>query len=110
MGLRVALDDFGNGYSNLSHLRALPIDVLKIDRSFVAELRNSPNDAVIVDSVISLAHNLRMIVVAEGVESTEQLVHLRTAGCDQVQGYLFSRPVPADEARALIERGAIEPL
>lgn len=110
LGLRIALDDFGNGFSNLSYIRSLPISTLKIDRSFVNDLRNSPDDAVIVDSVISLAHNLKMKVVAEGVESIDQLVHLKTAGCDEVQGYFVSRPVPAAAARELIVLGTLCPL
>lgn len=109
LGLRIALDDFGNGFSNLSYIRSLPISTLKIDRSFVNDLRNSPDDAVIVDSIISLAHNLKMKVVAEGVESVDQLVHLKTAGCDEVQGYYLSRPIPAAVVRELIVAGVLCP-
>lgn len=110
LGLRIALDDFGNGFSNLSYIRSLPISTLKIDRSFVNDLRNSPDDAVIVDSIISLAHNLKMRVVAEGVESLDQIVHLKTAGCDEIQGYFLSRPVPEPLMRELIGVGTLSPL
>ena len=110
LGLRIALDDFGNGFSNLSYIRSLPIHALKIDRSFVSDLRNRPDDAVIVDSIVSLAHNLKMKVIAEGVESLGQIIHLKAAGCDEIQGYCLSRPVPADAARALVARAILEPV
>lgn len=109
-GIRIALDDFGNGFSNIGHIRSLPISMLKIDRSFVADLRNRPDDAVIVDSIVTLAHNLRMRVVAEGVESLDQIVHLKAAGCDEVQGYYLSRPVPAASVREFLLHPFLEPL
>lgn len=109
LGIGIALDDFGNGFSNLTHIRSLPIHCLKIDRGFISGIRNNPDDAVIVDSIITLAHNLRMRVIAEGVELLDQLVHLKTAGCDEVQGYFLSRPVPADAARQLLIRATLAP-
>ena len=108
-GIKVALDDFGNGFSSLGYIKTLPIDTLKIDRAFIADIRNSHDDAVIVDSTISLAHNLGMRVVAEGIETKEQLVHLKTAGCDEVQGYYFSRPVSAEQIQALLRKEILAP-
>ncbi|RXZ36110.1 EAL domain-containing protein [Oxalobacteraceae bacterium CAVE-383] len=104
-GLKISLDDYGTGYSDLSHIKTLPIYAVKIDRSFVSDIRNDNNDAVIVASIISLAHNLHLKVIAEGVESKEQLTHLKVAGCDQVQGFYLQRPVSATEIeRTLIQR------
>ena len=96
-----SLDDFGTGYSSLSHLSALPFDVLKIDRTFVAGIGRRSSEAV-----IALGHELGLTVVAEGVETREELAFVREHGCDQVQGFLFSRPVPAEEAAELLARGA----
>ncbi|SFV14169.1 bifunctional diguanylate cyclase/phosphodiesterase [Pseudoduganella namucuonensis] len=93
LGVTLAIDDFGTGYSSLSYLRSFPIDVLKIDRSFVNDLATDTDDEAIVVSIIALAHNLKLRVVAEGVESREQLEYLRRHDCDQIQGYYFSRPV-----------------
>ena len=109
LGIGIALDDFGKGFSNLTHIRSLPIHCLKIDRAFVAGIRNNPDDAVIVHSIITLAHNLRMRVIAEGIELLEQLVHLKTAGCDEVQGYFLSRPVAGENARQLLIRSTLAP-
>lgn len=110
LGLRIALDDFGNGYSSLAYIRTLPIHMIKIDRAFINDIRNSPDDAVIVASMVTLAHNLKMKVVAEGVELLEQLIHLKTIGCDEVQGYYLSRPVPADSARQLLMKATLVPV
>lgn len=95
-GLNISLDDFGKGYAGFAHLQSLPVNKLKIDRSLIAQLSNSPDDSLIVSSTITLAKRLSLGVVAEGVETPEQLVYLRLAGCDIVQGYHFSRPIAAE--------------
>lgn len=97
MGIEVSLDDFGTGYSSLSYLKRFPIDVLKIDRSFVRDIPADPDDSAIATAIISMAHSLGIQVVAEGVESEEQLHFLRERDCDTVQGYYLSRPKPAEE-------------
>jgi diguanylate cyclase (GGDEF)-like protein/PAS domain S-box-containing protein len=104
MGVRVALDDFGTGYSSLAHLSDLPIDTIKIDQSFVAEMCARSQDALIIEAVITLAHSLGMSTIAEGVETPGQLTDLRAAGCDCVQGYLLSRPAPAAQVPAMLAR------
>jgi diguanylate cyclase (GGDEF)-like protein len=96
-GIQVAIDDFGTGYSSLGYLRELAVDTLKIDRSFIAELGTDPSADSIVDAIISMAKALRLGVVAEGVETEDQLAYLLTRGCDQVQGFLISKALPADE-------------
>jgi len=104
LGISIAIDDFGTGYSSLSYLKRLPIDTLKIDRSFVSDIMLGTDDAVIVTSIISLAHSLRMRVVAEGVETRDQLSFLQLHGCDEIQGYHFSRPVSAMDFTALLKQ------
>ena len=107
LGVRLALDDFGTGYSSLSYLRRFPLDELKIDRSFIVECHAGNNSAtVITQAIITLAHGLRLSVVAEGVETLQQLEFLRANACDQYQGFLFSRPVPAVEFAALFAPAA----
>jgi EAL domain-containing protein (putative c-di-GMP-specific phosphodiesterase class I) len=96
-GVRLAVDDFGSGYASFTQLKQLPVDVLKIDKSFVQNLGTNDEDDAIVRSTIDLAHNLNLLVVAEGVESEEILSRLAALGCDMAQGYCLSRPVPADE-------------
>ncbi len=102
MGVLVSVDDFGTGYSSMSYLRRFPIDKLKIDRVFINEIVSRPEDASIVRAIVSLAHSLRLKVVAEGVETPAQLEFLRSAGCDEYQGYHFSRPLPAADFERLI--------
>ena len=102
MGVLVSVDDFGTGYSSMSYLRRFPIDKLKIDRSFISEVISRPEDASIVSAIVSLAHSLRLKVVAEGVESSEQLEFLKTLGCDQYQGYHCSPALPAAKFEELV--------
>jgi diguanylate cyclase (GGDEF)-like protein len=110
MGVLVSVDDFGTGYSSMSYLRRFPIDKIKIDRSFINEVTNRAEDASIVRAIISLAHSLRLKVVAEGVETAEQLAFLKSLGCDQYQGFLFSRALePAAFANLLLSSFVAEP-
>jgi EAL domain-containing protein (putative c-di-GMP-specific phosphodiesterase class I) len=103
MGLTLAIDDFGTGYSSLSYLKRLPVNEVKIDKSFVLNMQEDENDAVIVRSIIDLARNLGLRVVAEGVETTDAWEALRGMGCDIAQGYYISRPLPADQFGAWLE-------
>lgn len=103
MGINISIDDFGTGFSSLASLKRLPIDILKIDQSFVREATTDPDDAALVMAIITLAHNLRLRVIAEGVETAEQLRFLQLLRCDEIQGYLFSRPRPADELVVLFD-------
>ncbi len=105
MGIHISIDDFGTGYSSLSHLKQFPIDTLKIDRSFVKDLATDPKEEAIVSAVIVLAHSLGMDVVAEGVEKAAELSILRKHHCDKMQGYYFSRPIPAQDFEALLRSG-----
>ncbi|MFO7982372.1 MAG: EAL domain-containing protein, partial [Desulfuromonadales bacterium] len=101
LGVRLSLDDFGTGYSSLNYLRHFPVDCLKIDRTFVRDVTIDASGASVVSSVIDIAHNLGLTAVAEGVETAEQLAFLAANQCDMFQGYLFSKPLPAEEFKAL---------
>ena len=103
LGVQLAIDDFGSGYSSLGYLRRLPVDVLKIDRGFVKALGNDPDDTLIISAVTDLAHNLGMVVVAEGIEDAELRERVRALGCDLGQGYYFAKPLPAQLATTYLE-------
>ena len=109
LGVRLVLDDFGTGYSSLAYLRRLPLDTIKVDRSFVSGLGEDPADLPIVQAVISLAHGLRIDVVAEGIETATQLASLRALACDRGQGYWFSRPLPPHAIEALLAAASSGP-
>jgi len=109
-GIKISIDDFGTGYSSLSYLKKFPIDILKVDRSFISDIENLSDDAPIVASIISMAQNLNLRVVAEGVETNAQLEFLRRHGCNMVQGYFYSRPLPADEYIAWLQSWQEQPV
>ncbi|MEF8703441.1 MAG: EAL domain-containing protein [Candidatus Accumulibacter sp. UW26] len=101
LGVRLSLDDFGTGYSSLAYLSRFPIDIVKIDQSFVRDITTNPTNAAIAQATIAMSHKLGKVTLAEGVESEEQMYYLRRNDCDEMQGYLFSRPLAADELAAL---------
>jgi len=106
LGVRIAIDDFGTGYSSLSYLKRFPIDTLKVDRSFLMDIPENPRDAEIVKAIIAMAHSLNLTVIAEGVEKESQAQYLLGNGCEKMQGYLFSPPVPAQEFDRLLHKQA----
>jgi predicted signal transduction protein with EAL and GGDEF domain len=102
--VHVAIDDFGTGYSSLSYLKRLPVDSIKIDRSFVSQVASQRDDAAIARAIITMAHSLQLKVIAEGVETAEQLAFLTANGCNEVHGYYFSRPLPGADCAAMLGR------
>ena len=104
LGVRIAIDDFGTGYSSLAYLKRFPLDALKIDQTFVRDITSDTSDAAIVEASVSLAHKLDLEVVAEGVETEQQLAFLCAQGCDLVQGYYFGRPVTIAEFTRLLQQ------
>jgi EAL domain-containing protein (putative c-di-GMP-specific phosphodiesterase class I) len=107
LGMSIAIDDFGTGYSSLAYLTKLPVETLKIDRSFICTMLDEPDTMTLVSGIISLAHSLRLKVVAEGVETEEQADALRALRCEQMQGYLFSKPLPLEEMTLLLGKQRI---
>jgi len=107
VGVHLAIDGFGAGFSSLAHLRRLPVEALKIDLSFVRGATTDPDDASVVTAVIAVAHSLRLRVVAQGVETSAQVDLLRSLGCDEVQGFLWSPPLAAAECEKLLSAGAL---
>ena len=105
LGVQLAVDDFGTGYSSLSYLRRFPVDVLKVDQSFVSGLGHDPEDSAIVQAVVHMGRALRLTTVAEGVETGHHVIELRELDCDLAQGYHFARPRPADAVTEMLDAG-----
>jgi EAL domain-containing protein (putative c-di-GMP-specific phosphodiesterase class I) len=104
MGIRLAVDDFGTGYSSLSYLKQFPIDVLKIDRTFVDGLPDDKDDVALVEAIVAMAHSLNLQVVGEGVENDEQLSFLHSLGCDMIQGFHYSPPLSFDDFMLFLDK------
>ena len=107
LGVHLSLDDFGTGYSSLAQLKRFPFDCVKIDRSFIAGVDSNPEDAAIAGAIVAMAHSLHLRVVAEGVETRAQLDVMRALHCDEIQGYFFSRPVPAGDFEDMLRDGRL---
>jgi len=105
-GVSVSIDDFGTGYSSLAYVKKFPVDRIKIDQSFVRNLTSDPNDAAIVRAIVNLGHSLGIDVIAEGVDSADQVEMLRAEGCEEAQGFLFAKPLPVEEFLALVQADA----
>lgn len=103
LGVRISIDDFGTGYSSLSYLKRFPIDTLKIDKSFISDITNADDDGAIAAAIIEMGHMLKLKLIAEGVENTEQLAFLRARNCTTVQGFYFSKPLPALDITKMLE-------
>ncbi|MGH2736384.1 MAG: EAL domain-containing protein, partial [Actinomycetota bacterium] len=110
LGVRIAIDDFGIGYSSLSYLRRFPIDILKIDRTFVDAIGDSPEDSTLARAIVTLGSSLGLDVVAEGVERADQMAWLRDLGCEMGQGFFFSRPMAAEGMSSFVESVAVAPV
>ena len=104
LGIQISMDDFGTGYSSLSYLKRFPFDNLKIDKAFINDIAKNEEDKNLVSTIITIAHNFKLKVIAEGVETGEQVDFLRLKKCDEIQGYFFSRPLPANEAEMLFNQ------
>jgi len=104
MGVRLAIDDFGVGYSSLTHLKRFPIDTLKVDRSFIRDLPQDPEDRAICEAIIAMGKSLKLTVIAEGVETLEQQTFLHDHACDEMQGFFFSKPIPGDQFAELLRQ------
>ncbi len=104
LGVLLSIDDFGTGYSSLNYLKRFPLDILKIDRSFITDITTNSNDRAVVEAIVSLSHHLKMKVVAEGVETKEQLDFLREQRCHEIQGYYLAKPLPVDEFRDFVRK------
>ncbi|MEE8244290.1 MAG: EAL domain-containing protein, partial [Pseudomonadales bacterium] len=109
-GLCIAVDDFGTGYSSLSYLQQFPISTLKVDRTFVSDIRADNSDASIINAIVAMARGLNLELIAEGVENRTQLKYLRSQGCSEAQGFIFSRALPAPEVVELLRKNAFEEL
>ncbi len=107
MGVKLSMDDFGIGYSSFSYLKSFPLDIIKIDRSFIKDIAQNSEDAAIVKAIIAMAHTLKLKVVAEGVETEEQLSLLRELGCDEMQGYLLNAPLPPEEVSKFFQKKGV---
>jgi EAL domain-containing protein (putative c-di-GMP-specific phosphodiesterase class I) len=109
LGVQISIDDFGTGFSSLNYLKKFPINKLKIDRSFITDITSDSDDAMIVTAIIAMAHSLKLNVIVEGVETEAQRSYLPTLGCDEMQGYLFSAPVPSNQFEKMLEDGYCRP-
>lgn len=107
MGVRIYIDDFGTGYSSLSYLKKLPINAIKVDRTFISDVTLNQDDSAIVRVIVAMAHSMKLRVTAEGVETLDQLAFLEVIGCDEMQGYFISRPIPAEQFEELLRRGKL---